>query len=791
MNASNVAPRPLALLLLALALLLPRPAAAAQAAPSDGAAGVHRFALIIGANDGGPGRVPLQYATTDAQAFASVLSELGGVRDEDLVLLLDPSRVELDRGLAEMSTRVQAAHGAHHRTEVVLYYSGHSDEQGLRMGTELVPYPELKDALFDIPADVRMAILDSCASGVLTRLKGGSFQAPFLVDDATRVKGYAILTSSSADEAAQESDRIGASFFTHALISGLRGAADTTGDSRVTLNEAYQFAFNETLAHTERTQGGPQHPAYDIQLAGTGDLVLTDLRDTSAVLVLTPELAGRIYVRDGTGRLVVEIRKPAGAPVELALEPGEYTVTVQGDTTLVQSDVSLTDGDRERLGPGDLSPVSPEQTASRGDVTITIDVAPTAPEEAAPHPPTPEKPPCPDAAVMRLGLITTAPALDGVMVGLISNHVRCDARGLMISPVLNTVGRDTDGLLVTAGANVGLGQVTGASVAAGFNVAQDLRGIQGAGGFNISGGSGGRAQLAGGFNVSGGGGAHLQAAGGFNISGGGELRGVQGTGGFNVARGAVKGVQGAGGFNVAGGAVDGAQVSGGFNVAGGAVMGFQAAGGFNRAAEVQGLQLGVINISGRVDGAQIGVINIATDVEGLQLGVVNIARDVKGAPIGVLNIIKEGEHHVGVWIDDLGHVNTGVILGGRNIYSVFAAGMQLDSSIDRFTFGSGIGVHVPLDDRFWLRFEAMSSQVVDPDLSMGELNLWVVGRAEVGVRIVGRLTAFVGPAANTFISTQGGLPGFTDTPESLHVHGGEKGSVSLDGWPGFVFGIEI
>ena len=45
-------------------------------------------------------------------------------------------------------------------------------------------------------------------------------------------------------EAAQESDRICASYFTHYLVSGFRGAADLSGDGKVTLNEAYQFAFN-------------------------------------------------------------------------------------------------------------------------------------------------------------------------------------------------------------------------------------------------------------------------------------------------------------------------------------------------------------------------------------------------------------------------------------------------------------------------------------------------------------------------------------------------------------------
>ena len=37
-------------------------------------AGVRRFALVVGANDGGASRVRLSYATSDAQAFAGVMS---------------------------------------------------------------------------------------------------------------------------------------------------------------------------------------------------------------------------------------------------------------------------------------------------------------------------------------------------------------------------------------------------------------------------------------------------------------------------------------------------------------------------------------------------------------------------------------------------------------------------------------------------------------------------------------------------------------------------------------------
>ena len=143
---------------------------------------------------------------------------------------------------------------------------------------KIFSYKEIRKIIRELPANVRVAILDSCASGAFTRTKGGVRRKPFLVDTSTRVRGYAVLTSSSATEAAQESDRVGGSFFTHYLTSGLRGAADANGDKRVTINEAYNYAFNETLARTESTRAGPQHPNYDFQIRGSGDLVLTDLR---------------------------------------------------------------------------------------------------------------------------------------------------------------------------------------------------------------------------------------------------------------------------------------------------------------------------------------------------------------------------------------------------------------------------------------------------------------------------------------------------------------------------------
>jgi hypothetical protein len=185
------------------------------------------------------------------------------------------------------------------------------------------------------------------------------------------MRGHAFLTWSSDAEAAQESDRIRASYFTHYLVSGLRGAADLSGDGKVTLNEAYQFAFNETLGRTVDTKGGAQHPLYDINMSGTGDVVMTDVRQTTATLVLGEALEGRFFVRNSVRELIVELYKPRGRRIELAVEAGSYEVRLERDRESLVARTDVTDGSRVVLDPRQFGQASPsEPTARRGDVPL-------------------------------------------------------------------------------------------------------------------------------------------------------------------------------------------------------------------------------------------------------------------------------------------------------------------------------------------------------------------------------------------------------------------------------------
>ncbi|MEM7153127.1 MAG: caspase family protein [Myxococcota bacterium] len=353
----------------------------AEAQPTDATAettvptpALRRFALVVGANDGGHDRVVLRYAGSDAAALGAVLERFGGVSGHDRTTLTDPDPAALEEAFATLSERIEAARADGQHVQFIFYYSGHSDEQGLLLGGDRVSYKQLRQRVQKVPADVRIAVLDSCASGAFTRAKGGKKRAPFLVSNTTDVKGHAFLTSSSIDEAAQESDRIGGSFFTHYFTTGLRGAADVDGDRLITLSEAYQFAFDETLARTETTRGGAQHAAYDIQLAGSGDLVMTDLRETTARIELSSAIGGRISVRNDAGKLAAELYKPPGSgTVALALEPGHYQVRVDDGQDLWRGELTLRPDGVAALEPDALTKVDRESTVQRGDTAPPTD----------------------------------------------------------------------------------------------------------------------------------------------------------------------------------------------------------------------------------------------------------------------------------------------------------------------------------------------------------------------------------------------------------------------------------
>lgn len=332
---------------------------------------VRRFALVVGNDQGGEGTRPLEYAKDDAKKIHQILLRVGGVKAEEATLLLDGASADLGAALGELEHRIAAAKAKGERTLLFFYYSGHAKDGALRLGESTFQLETLKSRLARGPADVRIAVLDACRSGALTRTKGVRRAPAFEVDtDATRAsKGLVILTSSSADEDSQESDGIGGSYFSHHLASGLLGDADGSGDGRVTLSEAYAYAYQRTVAATADSAAGAQHPTFSYDLAGNGDLVLTDVAQRrEGVRLAAAAPAGTYFLVDGRGFVAAELAKPDGVERTVALAPGRYLVKRRLADRLRIGTIEVRAGEVAQLDEASLKDTRFSDDPSKGTV---------------------------------------------------------------------------------------------------------------------------------------------------------------------------------------------------------------------------------------------------------------------------------------------------------------------------------------------------------------------------------------------------------------------------------------
>ncbi len=338
------------------------------------AAESRRFALLIGNNSGGPETERLRYAEDDVDKVRVVLSQLGGFRDGDLVVALGVTALDAEQKLAALEARVRAAESAAVQTTLLVYYSGHAKAGDLWLGDTRLPMASLRRRLSESAADVKIGIIDSCESGAITREKGGRRGPSFLfeLDDCEAARGLILISSSSEDESSQESDELGGSFFTHYLTSGLRGDADESGDSRVTLGEVYKYTYHKTVSVTANTRSGTQHPTYAYDLEGQGDIILTDLsRGTSGVL-FPDQVGGDFMVFDmAREQVAAEISKKAGAVRRLALPPGDYVVKKRMSDHLRMARFALAADQYYQVDEGAMEDVAFEDDYAKGPILRT------------------------------------------------------------------------------------------------------------------------------------------------------------------------------------------------------------------------------------------------------------------------------------------------------------------------------------------------------------------------------------------------------------------------------------
>ncbi|MBN2498487.1 MAG: caspase family protein [Deltaproteobacteria bacterium] len=318
-----------------------------------------RFVLAVGNNVGAESDGALRWAERDARRVAELMRELGQVASGRAILLQGASAELIRSALVRLHGQVEEARRHGTRTEIFVFYSGHGDSTALHIGEEEIPLDELRSRIRSIPADSAVTILDACRAGALRsgRAKGAVHGPAFDISLAREPgpAGQVIISSAGNDEIAQESDELRGSFFTHHLLSGLRGAADTDADGRVTLAELYRYAYHHTLASSHGETSAVQHPEMELRLEGEGEIVMSYLQRSSSSLVLPRGLDGDfLIVDDRNGHVLAEVRKPGSESRRIALPAGRYRIQLRHASRIWAGEVALDWGGAQTLRASDL-----------------------------------------------------------------------------------------------------------------------------------------------------------------------------------------------------------------------------------------------------------------------------------------------------------------------------------------------------------------------------------------------------------------------------------------------------
>lgn len=358
----------------------------------------HAYGIIVGNNSGGAGQQPLRFAEDDATRMAEVLREVGRYGTTDLRVLAHPDGAKILATIDEIGQRVREDQQRGEQAVVIFYYSGHAKASALTLGDSELPLATLRERLKQLPATLTLVVLDACQSGAFARIKGAEPAADFSFNSVSHLttKGIAVMASSTGQELSQESDALKSSYFTHHLIVALRGAGDADGDGRVSLDEAYRYAYRRTLAATARTRVGMQHVTLETDLSGQGDVAVTYPAEAKSQLELPTTLDARVLVQHApSGSVAAELQKTPGTALRLALPAGQYEATVRTKGQAWLCHLALADA---RVTAIDLGACT--ATASAGLAKGYDDDATFAPDASADRDGV-EPPPAPGSAPLR------------------------------------------------------------------------------------------------------------------------------------------------------------------------------------------------------------------------------------------------------------------------------------------------------------------------------------------------------------------------------------------------------
>lgn len=332
-------------MLIAAAVLVGMPV---PAAPGTGSA--DGVAVIIGNRAYTDDRVPdVPYAHRDADAFRRYLIDVHGFGDDDIIDLRDASQAQLiatfGNHLGVQGSRMWRSVDPEGGSDIVVYYSGHGvpglmDKKGYLLPVDANPdTAQLNGYQIDLlyanlgrlPAASVRVYLDACFSGISDAGSLiGSTSPVFVTPDLPVGAGVsmAVLTAASGGEVASWDNAAKYGLFTHHLLDGLYGQADSDGDGSVTAVEAKQHLDRHMTSAARRTYGRVQRASLVGEAAEVLSFAPPGGFPQRPVLEIPAELNRSFTVETTPSHARVQILDGPRYEPGMRLPPGKYRLEV-------------------------------------------------------------------------------------------------------------------------------------------------------------------------------------------------------------------------------------------------------------------------------------------------------------------------------------------------------------------------------------------------------------------------------------------------------------------------------
>ncbi|MBI5213353.1 MAG: caspase family protein [Nitrospirae bacterium] len=246
------------------------------------------YAIVVGINEYKNKNISLNYAVSDAKAFAETLKATAKTLFENINAKLlissdETTKESIQKAFEEIRTRVKpndlfvfynASHGVidivEDQEQYYLLTSNVLLLSSRHIGKDAMSQKELIQLIGAIPAQKKLIILDTCHAGKAGKeITVALLQQTRGLTESTAIKllqravGSTVFSASSDTQQALEGYK-GHGLFTYVLMEGLQGKADMNKDGFIKVNELADYVEERVITLSEQVFKRQQTPTNQI-----------------------------------------------------------------------------------------------------------------------------------------------------------------------------------------------------------------------------------------------------------------------------------------------------------------------------------------------------------------------------------------------------------------------------------------------------------------------------------------------------------------------------------------------